>query len=161
MAELEQLRALAAELEWPEAPDFAARLELVPRRARRRRRALVVALAAALLAVAVAMAVPPARSAILRLFHIGGVTGGPVSTLPPAEERPLASGLGVPVTAAEARSALGVDFALPRTNDTPTLYRSAGAVSALLAVPEPVLLSEFRSGFMLKKFAASATSFDR
>ena len=105
MAELEhELRGLAAHVAWPETPDAAGRLELAPRRRPLlgRRRALAIALAAALLALAVALAVPDARSSILRFLHLGGVTIERVSTLPAAEERPLASNLGDPVTPARA-----------------------------------------------------------
>src|SRR5437870_8736270 len=109
MAELEHvLRRLAAELEWPRTPDIAGRLELG--RQRRLLRPLVVAVALAALALAVAFAVPSARSALLRLFGLGGVTIERVSTLPAAEQRPLAAGLGTPVTAAEAERALGAPF---------------------------------------------------
>src|SRR5207249_3599125 len=83
------LRALAAELEWPDTPALAP-LELGRRR---NLRPLVLALAVLVLALAVAFAVPPARSAILRFLHLRGVSVERVETLPPAEERPLVAGL--------------------------------------------------------------------
>jgi hypothetical protein len=161
MAELEQrLAALAAELEWPPTPELEPRLEPAPRRATRRR-ALVLALAVVAVAVAVAFAVPPARSAILRFFHLGGVTVERVDTLPAAEERPLAASLGVPVSRTAAESALGGRrLLLPPSRGEPQLYTRDGYVSALLAVPQPVLFSQFLSGdggVLLKKLAASAT----
>ncbi len=92
MTELERaLVALGDELEYPVAgdpwPDVAARL-------RRRRLWPVVVVAAAVVAVGIAFAVPPARSAILKLFHIGSVSVERVQTLPPAQTRPFSTGLG-------------------------------------------------------------------
>ena len=77
-----ELQALAAYVDFPVERDLApavrARLTARPRR----RRALVIALAALALAIAVAFAVPPARSAILRFFHLQGVTIQLVDKLP-------------------------------------------------------------------------------
>ena len=74
--ELERdLEALAAEVAWPPTPEL--RLQLDPRRRRRfveGRRALVLVVAVLLLALAVAFAVPSARTAILRFFHLRGAT---------------------------------------------------------------------------------------
>ena len=98
-----ELRALAAWVEFPEERDLApaVRARLQPG-GPRRRRALVVVLAAALLAIAVAFAVPPARSAILRFFHLQGATIELVDKLPEVPtSRPL--DLGDPLTLAEAR----------------------------------------------------------
>ncbi len=39
---------------------------------------------------------------------------------------------------------LGGPVALPRVNGEPQLYERDGVVSAVLATPEPVLLSELR-----------------
>jgi hypothetical protein len=134
-----QLRALA--VAWPPTPEL--RLELVPRH---RRRVLVAALAAA--ALAAAFAVPQSRSAILRFFHLGGVTIERVGTLPPAQERPLSAGLGGQVSDSEAERALGVSF-LPAHHGT--LFEQGGFVSTLL--PGPVLLTEFGNAGILKKLA--------
>jgi hypothetical protein len=145
MAELERdLRALR--VDWPETPDVASRLELRPRR-----RLLVPALVfAAILAVTAAFAVPQSRSAILRFFHLRGVTVERVGTLPPAEERPLAAGLGSEIDDAQARALLGGPF-LPAAHGA--LYERDGIVSTLLR--GPVLLSEFGAPEFLKKFATS------
>jgi|SRR5581483_2176020 len=146
MAELERaLRSLR--VEWPETPDAASRLELAPRRPRRRL-ALAAGLAAA--ALAAALAVPQSRSAILRVLHLGGVEVVRVATLPEAEERPLAAGLGRPVGDAEAARLLGTDF-LPRRHGP--LYEREGFVSTLLAAPGPALLTEFGSAGLIKKVA--------
>jgi hypothetical protein len=155
MAELEQaLARLAAQVEWPATPAFALR--------RVRRRRWLVAVALVLLALAIAFAVPPARSAILRFLDIGGVRIERVDTLPAAQERPLADALGgVPATAAEARELLGVPFRAPNGLH-PQLYRSGLSVSALLATPEPVLLTELRtgvgSGVIVKKLVGASTN---
>ncbi len=161
MGELERaLTALAPEVEWPETPSFALELEPAPTVRPRWRRGLVLAVAAALLAIGLAFAVPQARSAILRFFHLGGVTVERVSTLPEAEERPLAAGLGRPVTESEAEAMLGGPVLLPRMRGEPRLHEQDGIVSTLLAVPEPVLLSQFAFGNgpgLLKKVAGGST----
>jgi hypothetical protein len=152
MTELDDLRSLATHVAWPSTPDVAGRLELGPRR--RFRRPLVVAVALAVLALAIAFAVPPARSAILRLFGIGGVTIERVAKLPPAEEHPLAAGLGPRLTGAEAERMLGAPF---RPASHGPLYGRDGIVSTLLAAPQPVLLSEFGSAGLLKKLEGGST----
>ncbi len=100
-----ELRALAAYLDLPAERDLApavrARLTVRPQR----RRALVFVLAAALVALAVAFAVPPARSAILRFFHLQGVTIQVVDELPRVKTGPLE--LGRPISLADARRTAG------------------------------------------------------
>jgi hypothetical protein len=97
-----ELRALARYVDFPAERDLApavrARLTARPQR----RRGLVAALAALVLALAVAFAVPPARSAILRFLHLQGVTIERVERLPEVKtSRPL--DLGNPLTLGEAR----------------------------------------------------------
>src|SRR5438093_13533161 len=107
MAELERdLRSLAAAVAWPPAPDFASRLDLRRRRLLLRPAALAFAVVA-VAALAAALAVPQSRSAILRFFHLRGETMQRVNTLPRAEERPLAAGLGGQIGDARAASILG------------------------------------------------------
>src|SRR3954470_2659251 len=146
MTELERaLERLSPHLDWSPTPAF--------RLAPRRRRRWLAALALAALAIAVAFAVPPARSAILRFLHVGGIAIERVDTLPPAQERSLADSLGVAITPAEARALLAQPFRTPGAV-RPPLYRSGRSVSALLATPEPVLLTELRAevdGEMLVK----------
>jgi hypothetical protein len=143
MTELERsLRAL--DVDWPSTP--AVQLELVPRRRRRTVAALAVVAAAA-----AAFAVPQSRSAILDFFHLGGVTVVRVETLPPAQERPLSAGLGAILDDAGAVKILGTAF-VPRQHGT--LHERDGFVSTVLR--GPVLLSEFGSAYLIKKFAAGA-----
>ena len=101
-----QLRALAASIDFPVEPELTsavrARLAVRPRR----RRALAVVFAALALAVAVTFAVPPARSAILRLLHLQGVTIELVDRLP--EVRTAAPlDLGIPIDLDEAEQTAG------------------------------------------------------
>src|SRR5438067_10143619 len=123
MTEFERdLRPLGSTVAWPPTPDVASRLELRPHR----RRALVAAVALAAAALAAAFAVPQSRSAILRFFHLRGVTVERVGTLPRAQELPLAQGLGSPIGDAEARRVLDGPF-LPAAHGT--LYERDGIVS--------------------------------
>jgi len=100
-----ELRALAASIELPAERDLApavrARLHGRPRR----RLAAVVVFAALLAAVATAFAVPPARSAILRFFHLRGVQIQYVDRLPDVHTAPL--DLGVPIAFGDAERTAG------------------------------------------------------
>src|SRR2546430_9265868 len=92
MTELERvLLALGEAIDFPPEPDLRPRVR-ERLQGRRLARPLVLAFAAVVVAVGVAFAVPPARSAILRFFHIGSVAIERVQQLPPARERPLAAG---------------------------------------------------------------------
>lgn len=159
MSEFEtQLRQLASDIEWPQTPPLELALESRSRATRLRLRPLWVVVAAAVVALAVAFSVPAARSAILRALHLGGVTVERVDVLPPAQEEPLAANLGPTVDSARAAAALGVPMRLPPLRGSATLHLREGVVSVLLATPQPLLLSEFRSDvFLLKKLASSGT----
>ena len=103
-----ELRALAAYVDFPAERDLTAavRARLAPRP--RRRRALVLVLAALVLALAVAFAVPPARSAILRFFHLRGARIELVDRLPQVQTTaPL--DLGVPVSLEDAAQTAGFE----------------------------------------------------
>lgn len=160
-----RLRALGHELDIPAERDLApavlARLE--GHRPFAWRRAGVLALALVAIAVGTAFAVPQARSAILRFFHIGGETIIRVDTLPPAVERSEAAGLGSPGSRAQAERTLGFRLLLPPVDgDAPerayVLGDSVGTV-VLRSHGRPVLLSEFSSpGEMgLKKLTIDQT----
>ncbi len=146
------LEMLAAELEWPVTPAFDVR--------RPRRRVWLAGVALAAVALAATLAVPQARSAFLRVLHLGGVTVERVDTLPAAQERPLASTLGAPVDAARARELLGRPFEYPSEVRAP-LHASGPAVSMLFAVGgRPVVLSELRTGaasYILKKIVGDSS----
>ena len=158
MAELEQqLQLLAAEIAWPPTPELA--LPALPeRRGRALWRPLLVAVAVLLIAACVAALVPGARSAILHWFRIGGASVERVQTLPPAEKRALAAGLGRPVGRAEAERALGGGARLPAEQ----LYLRDGVVSAIVETDAgPVLFSALRSQeapLMMKKLAVGSTN---
>jgi hypothetical protein len=144
MTELERaLVALGRELDLPSEPDLRSRVgERIERRPRHRR-ALVLALAL-LVALGIALAVPNARSAILRFFHIGAVTIERVETVPAARGRPLVAGLGpaLSLQVAEARSGLRLVLTGPR----PTrFYAQPGLIATLLQYRgKPVLLAELQ-----------------
>jgi hypothetical protein len=161
-----RLRALGHELDFPPERDLApAVLErLEGRRPFPWRRTTALALALLTIAVGAAFAVPQARTAILRFFHIGGETIIRVETLPPAVERSQAGGFGTPLSRAAAEQTLGFRFMLPpfhgqRPDRVYLLGDSVGTVILRLH-SRPVLLSEFGSpGEMgLKKLVFNETS---
>jgi hypothetical protein len=150
MTDLERaLVALGEELEYPVAGDAWPQVEP---RLRRRRLWPAVVVAAAVLAVGIAFAVPPARSAILRFFHIGSVSVEQVQTLPPAQTRPFSTGLG------PKRSQPTVQ--LPAGLTATAYYARPGLHAALLRYHgKQVLYAELRGDQMgaAKKLAGSAT----
>ena len=156
-----ELRALAAEIEWPATP--LLRPELAPRRrSTRRGRPLALAVAAAVVAVALAtaFAVPQSRGAILRFLGFGAVHVEFVERLPDAQERPLSTGLGAATSAPIAHGLLGQPALEPPLTSAPTLHAQGTVVSLLFRHDgEPVLLSELRaSGPVLKKIVLEGTS---
>jgi hypothetical protein len=106
---------------------------------------LVLAFAVLVVALAAAFAVPQSRSSILRFFHIRGATVERVRTLPPAEVRPLATGLGPLVPIATAESRAGFHVLLPaEAKGLDHLYAGNGYAATILHVHgKPVLLLEF------------------
>jgi hypothetical protein len=155
-----ELTALAAEIAWPATPELAPALPTAARGRMASRRSVVLALALVAVAVVAALAVPQSRAAILRFFHLGGVTVRLVDRLPPAEERPLAAGLGPLVSPATAEGVLGTPPLVPRLEPLPPLHASGQVVSLVFADRgEPVLLSELRApgGYLLKKVALTTT----
>ena len=136
MSELERrLTALAAEIEWPETPPFELRLEPAP--ARRRAAGAAGSCSrsrSALVAIGIAFAVPPARSAILDFFRIGGVDGRARRRRcrPPRSARSTA-GLGAPVEPGGGRGrARRRAFALPASAASRSSTSVNGVVSAVL-----------------------------
>ena len=158
-----RLRALGHEIDVPPARDLAPSVlrRLEGRRPFAWRRAAVLALALVAIAVGAAFAVPQARSAILRFFHIGGEKIIRVDTLPPAVERSEAAGLGSPVSRGQAESTLGFRFLLPPGKPSEHVYLLGDSVGTVVLRwhGRPVLLSEFSSaGEMgLKKLTSNQT----
>ena len=159
MTELERaLFALGRELDIPPEPDLRSRVRERIERKPRYRRVAVLALAL-LVALGIALAVSPARSAILRFFHIGAVTIERVETLPAAREHSLAAGLGPALSLhdAEARSGVPLVLAGPRPR---RFYAQPGLIASLLQYRgKPVLLAELQGDQMgvSKKFVGPAT----
>jgi hypothetical protein len=161
MTELERaLVQLGRELDLPPEPDLRSRVrERIEQRRPRYRRALVPALALLLVALGIAMAVPDARSAILRFFHIGAATIERVETLPPARERPLTAGLGpaLSLREAEARSGMLLILKGPRPQ---RFYAQPGLIATLLQYRgKAVLLAELQGDQtgIVKKLAGPGT----
>jgi hypothetical protein len=158
-----ELTALAAFVDFPAERDLAqaVRARLAPRS--RRRRALVVVLAALALAIAVAFAVPPARSAILRFFHLQGVTIERVDKLPEVKTSgPL--DLGHPISLADAQRTAGFR---PLTSDllgAPDRVTWDGHQLWFVYGHTRLLLSQFRAGgldLFIKKVVEPQTHIQR
>ena len=118
-----ELAALASAIEWPETPDVAGAVAVriadgAPRRVGRRRAALVLAVVV-LAAVAAALAVPPARTAILDWFGIGGARIVRVDELPALAPAADPAVLGAPVSLAGAGDRAGFPFAGPPRHEPP------------------------------------------
>jgi hypothetical protein len=96
---------------------------------------LVVALAA--LVLLAALAVSPARTSILRFFHVGAVSVERVETLPPTRERPLVAGLGRPLPRAQAERRVGFRLVLPPLGTPPrrAYVRGSRLIAVVLSVP--------------------------
>jgi hypothetical protein len=158
----QRLQALGHELAYPPEPDLApAVLARLDKRPFPWRRAAAVAFAALAIGIGAALAVPQARSALLRWFHLRGVTVEQVETLPQAVERSEAKGLGRPVSRKEAERELGVRLALPPVagGEPERVYVLAGAFATVIIDDhgDSLLLSEFRATRfdLLKKLVGS------
>jgi hypothetical protein len=160
MTELERaLTLLGREVDFPAEPDLRSRVRERVERKRHLRRALVFTVALVVVAVGIAMAVPDARSSILRFFHIGSVTVERVHTLPPARERPLAAGLGPPLSRHDAEARSGVPLVLRGVKPV-RYYARPGLIATLLEYRgKPVLLAELGGdqAALTKKFIAPET----
>lgn len=110
-----ELVSVGRVLDLPEPPDLAARVraQIAPRRrsVERRRRALAVVLVL-VAGLAATLAVPDARSPLLRILHIGSERIVHVDELPPVEADPRGLGLalGEEVPLAQARARAGVEL---------------------------------------------------
>jgi hypothetical protein len=118
MSELERaLLAVGRDLDMPESPDvLPAVLDRIEPRSRRAgwtigRRELAIGVAVVLVAaLAAVLAVPDARSALLRVLHLGGERIELVDELPPADSDLDETALGEPVTLEEARRRVGPEL---------------------------------------------------
>lgn len=170
MTELElQLRDLGGTLDFPSTPDLAqvVRRRLAERRrpwwrAVSRRQALAIALAVLAVSAAAVMAVPSARTAVLRFFHIGAVTVERVETLPQAKERPLTAGLGRPLPPDVAARRAGFRMLLPPLEGSlQRVYFRDGLQAALLEGPVLLVEVQGRDQFdFAKKLAGQGTRLD-
>ena len=176
MSELERaLLSLGRELDVPAAPDLVPgvlRALDAPAARRRPRRRLVLALAALALAVLLAtLAIPDARSGLLRFLRIGGERIELVDELPEVQPEPaeldLDAALGERVSLAEARRRAGFD--LLELDERPDrvylgprgtvwfLYGRPSAVRLLVAQTPELQIDE---QFILKKLTAAGTRVD-
>jgi hypothetical protein len=164
-----RLRALGHELEIPPERDLApavlAQLSPSGTAPFAWRRAAALALALVAIAIGTAFAVPQARTAILRFFHVGGATVIRVETLPPAVQRTTGSlGTPLPCTAAEQR--VGFRLMLPafKGSGPGSVYVVGDSLATVVLRwhGHRVLLSEFPSfGTQgLKKLAYGGTIVD-
>jgi hypothetical protein len=164
MPELERaLETIGRELDFPATPELGGPVRARIERRSQWRRAVLVAVAVLLVAFGIALAVPDARSAILRFFHIGSVTVEQVETLPPARERPLVAGLGPPRSRRDAEVSAHLPIVLPKNLEGPPprrFYAQPGVIAVLLSVEgKPVLLAEMRDDqvSIVKKLASGKT----
>lgn len=159
MTELEQaLVALGRQIELPETPPLVARVRerLEPRPRPVPWRPLALSFAVLAIAFGAALAVPQARTAILRFLHLGGVTIERVETLPAAQERPLNVMLGTRVPLSDVRRRAGFEPVAPRGVEH--AYISPGVVSMLFRVAgKTVLLNQIPDGGFAKKATIEST----
>jgi hypothetical protein len=163
MPELErELREVGRLLAFPPDPDLVpavrARLGEAPRQLLvARRRVLVLALAAVVVAIAAAFAVPPARTAILRFFHIGGETIERVDTLPNAPRISPIAGLAGPMSVEDATDRAGFNLILPPKHGG--IYAEDGVIATYIR--PRVVLTEARGDIgMSKKFVSPQTTLE-
>jgi Domain of unknown function (DUF4367) len=165
------LVALGRELAVPDAPDLAPRvLAALEPPARPARMRLAVVLVAVLVAVLLAaLAIPDARSALARFFHIGAARIEVVDELPAVEpqlpELNLEPTLGERVSLAEAKRRAGYDLReleeepdrvyLGPRNSVWFLYGRPDAVRLLVAQTPKLSIDE---PFIFKKLAAVGTN---
>jgi hypothetical protein len=167
----QRLVALGQSLDVPEPPDLISRVVAdLPSRRRAPARRLVLALAVvALAALLAALAIPDARSALLRFLQIGSERIELVDELPEVTGPPeLELALGKRVSLAEARREAGFDlFELAEEPDAVFvgdrgtvwfLYGSPDAVRLLVSQTPDVGIDE---PFVLKKLVESGTQVEQ
>ena len=157
MTELERaLVLLGDELDIPVTPaTIAPTVRARITRRRRLRRRLVLALVVAVAALAVAFAVPSARTAILRFFHIGAVTVERVHTLPRATHASLTAGLGEALDRDDAEKEAGFSAKLGTLEAPGRWWAREGLLATILPREPRVLLVELAGSqsWLTKKMA--------
>ncbi len=153
------LSALAAYVDFPAERDLAPAIRARLARRPGRRRALVAVLAVLVLAAAVALAVPPARSAILRFFHLRGVRIELVDRLPEVRTAgPL--DLGMPISPDDAERVAGFRPLTSSLLGPPDRVTWDGAMLWFVYGDVRLLLSQFlgtESVDLVKKLAEPRT----
>jgi len=142
------LTELGRELAVPTVPDLAAGVlaRIEPRRPARphSRRWAVVLAAVVLAALAATLAIPDARSALLRVLHIGGEQIELVDELPPVPPQPaeidLDLALGIRATLEQARREAGFDLHELDTEPDRVYLGGRGTVWFLYGTPASVRL---------------------
>lgn len=170
MTELElELVAIGRLLDVPEAPDLAPRVlgRIGTARPAPRRRRLVLAFAVLALATLLAtLAIPDARSALLRFLQIGGDRIELVDELPVVAPSPpeLDLILGERVTLDEARRRAAFDLLELEEEPASVYIGDRGTVWFLYGRPDAVRLLvaqtprlEIDESFLLKKLAGAGT----
>jgi hypothetical protein len=173
MTELErELIAISRRVDWPAEPDLAprvrARLEARVELAVPWRRTLVIGLALFAVTIAAALAVPSARTAILRWLGLSHVRVVHVETLPPTRRLTRAD-LGTKTTLAAAERRLGFHVLQPRERANAVYvfaaYGNARVTLVYGSVAKPRLfLSEFRgvgSANYIQKLVGPETRVER
>jgi hypothetical protein len=163
-----QLVELGRDLDVPEAPDLAPAVmaRIAPRPLRRVTRRWLLAVALVVVAaIGATLAIPPARSAFLRILHIGGEEIHVVEKLPNVEpELNLEVALGSRITLAEAERRFPAR--LRQLDEKPDrIFYSAqtGTVWFLYGTPQHVRLllaqtpGSVDTGILFKKMAAQDT----
>lgn len=169
----QQLLQLGREVVYPPAPDLVQ--TVASRIAERRawgfpisRRALAATLVALAVGAGAAMAVPPARTAILEWLGLRGVSIQRVPTLPEASIRRTLD-LGDRVTLAEARRIAGRSVPLPQLEglgepDAVFVDRLRPGVPVSLlygSLERPrLLLSQYRGDLLFDKLAGPGTQIE-
>jgi hypothetical protein len=155
MPELEHaLRQLGRELDWPATPHLASAVSARLERRPPRWRPVALAFASIAAALAVAMAVSPARSAILDFFRIGGVEIRTVETVP--DLPPERAAPGDEVTLAEARDAVAFDLVVPDGYDA--VHLEGGIVTFVF--PDRLLMQFSGDEPFLKKVTEQDSAVD-
>ena len=174
MNELERaLVALGRELAVPDEPNLAPRVLSAlgrPRPSASRRLRLGLALAVVLVAALfAALAIPDARSALLRFFHIGAARIEVVDELPTVAPEPpeldLETALGERVSLAQARRLAGFDLLELEKRPDRVYLGPRGTVWFLYGRPDAVRLLVAQTPrlrvdepFILKKLAGAGAS---